>query len=534
MTQISRTVDDIVVGAGSGGCALAARLSENPDRTVLLLEAGEWDAQSAIHEVRLSALLGLWRRAEAEGIDWGYVTEPEPFLGGRRVPVARGKVVGGSGSVNALMWVRGNRRDFDEWRRLGNRGWSYRDLLPCFKRAEDYRGRPSPYRGVRGPIGVHDHTAPTPVAQGFVDAAAEAGFPGRGQDYNGPEQEGFGFLYQTTRTGHGTRCSTATGYLRPALSRRNLTVLTGARATRLLLRAGRARGVTYVRGGRTRTVRARGEIVLCAGTFETPKLLMLSGIGPAARLAEHGIPCLMSLPGVGEGLQDHPFVSVCEASPTEHPEAELVSEAGLFVRVGDSAETLGRPDVQFSFGTAKFLPADAVPADIRGPGFTLAATAVRPRSRGRVALRSADPEQPATVLGGYLSCGADTDTLVRGLELARELIATEALRPFRGVELCPGPSVRTRKELRAHVTANASTLWHPVGTCRMGADPQAVVDAELRVHGVDGLRIADASVMPTITTGNTNAPVVMIAEKAADLMRATTTGSNKGVDYANR
>jgi choline dehydrogenase len=507
----NRHFDYVVIGAGSAGCAVAHRLSEHEDNNVLLLEAGGWDARPEIHAVDVPSLVASWTADWHDELDWGYATQPEPHMDNRRIPIARGRVLGGCGAVDALMWVRGNRLDYDRWAEQGAKGWSFDDVLPYFVRAEDYVGPFTALRGEGGPIGVYEHRNPTPIACAFVNALRELGY-GEDRDYNGPQQTGFGFFYQTTRTASGERCSPATGYLHPIADRGNLSIQVKAQVTRLVLTGDRVTRVDYVVDGRPESVGVGVEAVLCGGAFETPKLLMLSGIGPAAQLRAQGIACHHDSPEVGQNLQDHLFVPVCYQSKLDHPVAELISESGLFTHSG-IGDPDGPPDLQLTFGTAKFLPPDAPARSQEGPGFTFGPVLTQPRSRGSVELADADPISPAVIRAGYLSIDDDAEVLVRGIELSRQVAATRPFDPFRGDELAPG-----RRGLREYVAANATTLWDPVGTCRMGIDDRAVVDPELRVRGVRGLRVADASVMPSIIAGNTNAPSVMIGEKAADLI----------------
>jgi len=520
------SVDYVVVGAGSSGSVLANRLSADPGRTVLLLEAGDWDDRPEIHRVDAGSVLALLTSEWSPQLDWGYATEPEQQLGGRTVPVARGKVVGGSSSVNALMWVRGNPADYDRWSHQGNPGWAFEDVLPYFKRAESYAGpgAGSPLRGGDGPVHVRALDEPSPIARAFVRAAGELGYASDAMfDYNGPQQHGNGFFYQTTRTGANRRSSTATAYLSPALDRPNLRVEVRAQATRLVMAERRVVGIEYLQDGELHSVEVGREVIVSAGAFESPKLLMLSGIGPAQHLKEHGIAAVQDLPGVGKNLQDHVFVPVCYEARQEHPAGALLSEAGLFTHTGGSPEVaecgqFPSPDLQFTFGPVKFLPPTASPEQWEGPGFTFAPIALLPESRGEVRLRSDDPSATAEVRANYLESEADLEVLLHGLKLARELARTGAFDALRGEELAPGEQVREDADLREYIRANASTLWHPVGTCRMGEDGNSVVDAELRVHGIEGLRVADASIMPEIVAGNTNAACVMIGEKAADLI----------------
>jgi choline dehydrogenase len=517
--------DYVIVGAGAAGCVLAARLSEDPHTRVLLLEAGGPDRA---RELAIPAAFG---RMLKSACDWAYETEPEPGLDGRRLYWPRGKVLGGSSSLNAMVYIRGQREDYDGWEKLGNSGWSFTDVLPYFRRAEDQARGASTYHGAGGPLGVSDLRTVNPLSRAFVAAGAELGYPAN-PDFNGAEQGGFGF-YQVTQR-RGRRESAATAYLRPARRRPNLVVRTGAHATRIIIERGRARGVEYAAGGTRHDARATRETLLCGGTVNSPQLLMLSGIGPAEHLRTLGVAVAADLPGVGENLQDHlavPVAYACREPVTlvnaerigslvayllfrRGPLTSNVAEAGAFVRTSPES---GRPDLQFHFGPVWFIRHGL--GNPPGHGFTFGPTLLHPQSRGRVRLRTTDPFAPPAIHAGYLTEPADAAPLIAGIRLSRRLAATRAFARFCGSESLPGLSLTDERDLRAFVRAHAETLYHPVGTCRMGVDRGAVVDPHLRVRGIEALRVVDASVMPLIPGGNTNAPTIMIAEKAVDLIR---------------
>lgn len=506
--------DVIVVGAGSAGCVVAHRLVTETDARVLLVEAGGPDTRPEIHDELVSSTLSLWGPGE---LDWGYQTEPQDALQGRTVPVARGKVWGGSSSINAMVHVRGNHRDYDHWAELGNPGWGYQDVLPYFKRSEDFEGGESTYRGAGGPLSVIYHADPTPVSELLFPATAEIGLRDRGAkfDYNAEHQEDSPFYYQTTKTRQHRRASTAVAYLYAIQQQPNLTLLSNARVTRLLVEGGRVAGIEYRRDGRTLQARADREVVVCGGAYESPKLLMLSGFGPAQTLRQHDIPVVVDLPGVGQNLQDHMILGVCYLSQQEHPwPPTLIAETGFFTRTRSGEPS---PDLQLKFGGLKFV---SPPYDREGPGFTFAPVIIQPKSVGHLTLRSNSPRDLAILQPNYLRDQADVESFLAGIRLARALAASSALADFVKVEIAPGPEVTSDADLVDFIRANAGTLWHPVGTCAMGTDGAAVVDAELRVRGVAGLRVADASVMPRIVAGNTNAACIMIGERAADLVRA--------------
>lgn len=524
--------DYIIVGAGSAGCVLANRLSAARDVRVLLLEAGGRDRSPFIHMPA-----GIARLVNDPRIDWRYYTEPEPELQQRHLYWPRGRVLGGSSSINAMCYTRGNRLDYDEWADLGCAAWNYANVLPYFRKAEDQSRGADEYHGVGGPLAVEDLRFRNPLSAVFVDAAAECGLA-RNDDFNGSAQEGAGFYQVTQRAGR--RCSAAVAYLNPARSRRNLSIMTRSHATRILFEGSRAVGVEYRWGERIVQARALREVLITAGAIGSPQLLMLSGVGAADRLAALQIPIVADIPQVGENLQDH--LDFCTLNKCHQPitydfnsRQELgvairyflthsgpgvsnVAEAGAFVRTRLATDS--RPDVQLHFVPAQLD--DHGRNRLEGHGFTVHACALRPRSRGRVVLRSKEPEDRPRIHPCYLSEPGDLDVLLEGIRISREIIHAAPFAPFRGAEIFPGEGLSTRFDLEQVVRRKAETIYHPVGTCRMGSDCESVVDEQLRVRGVAALRVADASVMPRLIGGNTNAPTIMIAEKAADLIRAAT------------
>jgi choline dehydrogenase len=521
----SEEFDVVVVGAGSAGCAVAGRLTEDPSLNVLLLEAGGSDDVLEVHVP--AGCYKIWRTRR----DWNYTTEPQPGLDGRKLFWPRGKLLGGSSSINAMIYMRGAKADYDEWAELtGDPSWSYDNVLPVFRRMEDNARGADEYHGVGGPLRVEDLRSPHPWTRAVVQSAVAAGYP-RNDDFNGAGQEGVG-QYQVTQK-RGRRWSAADAYLHPAMQRPNLTVRTGALTTRVLIEGGRATGVEYRSGGRVHTARARREVVLSGGAINTPQLLLLSGIGPADHLREVGVDVVHDLPGVGGGLQDHPLVPVVSnvrsgtslrlaESPVNlalwkamgrGPLTSNLAESGLFTR---SSPELSEPDLQFHFLPVKFWKQAEIDPDAEA--FSTLVVLVRVHSRGSVRLRSADPTWAPAIDAGYLTDSRDLDALVSGVEKAREIASHAPLASVLDSEWSPGAAVQGRDALRATVKDTLESLYHPVSSCRMGTDEQAVLDSQLRVRGIDGLRVADASAMPTLVRGNTNAPTILIGERAADLI----------------
>lgn len=517
--------DYIIVGAGSAGCALASRLSEDSQTSVLLLEAGGKDNEQKIH------IPAAFSQLFKTSYDWEYYTEEEPGMVNRKMYWPRGKVLGGSSSINAMIYIRGHRHDYDTWREAGNEGWGYSDVLPYFKKAENQERGPSEYHGVGGPLNVADMRYVNPLSRAFVAACLETGMPAN-EDFNGAVNEGAG-IFQTTQK-NGARWSTVNAYLKPALGRPNLTVRPQTQVARIVIEKGRAVGVAYLVNGQVETVRANREVLICGGAINSPQLLMLSGVGPAEHLREMGIEVLVDLPGVGENLQDHLAagaayqstqpISLANAQKPANllnylffkkgPFTSTIAEAGAFIKTRSDAPA---PDIQYHFAPTFFKAHGFEP--VEGHGFTIAPTLLHPSSRGSIRLRSSDPTAHAVICANYFTTEEDVQVMLAGMKIAHEIAHTRAFAPFLGPESEPGTWKRSDSETIQAIRESAETLYHPAGTCKMGNDALAVVDSQLRVRGVDGLRVVDASIMPTVIGGNTNAPTIMIAEKAADLIK---------------
>ncbi|MCU0500376.1 MAG: choline dehydrogenase [Anaerolineae bacterium] len=528
----SREADYVIVGAGSAGCVLANRLSARPDVKVILLEAGGRDWNPWIH-----IPVGYFKTMHNPAVDWCYRTQPDPGLNGRRLDWPRGKVLGGSSSLNGLLYVRGQPQDYDRWAQLGNPGWGWEDVLPLFKRSENQQRGADAFHGDKGPLSVSDMRLSRPICDAWIEAAQAAGYPFN-PDYNGVTQEGVSFFQLTTR--NGRRCSSAVAFLNPARGRHNLTIVTRAAACRILLDGRRAVGIAYRDvGGVEHVVRARAEVILSSGAIGSPQLLMVSGIGEATQLQEHGIGVVHALRGVGKNLQDHlqaRLVFKCNEPTLNDEVRSLINKARValqyalyragpmtmaaslatgFIRTGDHVET---PDIQFH---VQPWSADSPGAGVHPfSAFTMSVCQLRPESRGEIRLASSDAAVYPSIHPNYLSTPTDCRTIVEGVRIARRIARKAPLAHKISEEFRPNKtlSLDDFEGTLDWVRNNSTTIYHPTGTCKMGRGDDAVVDARLRVHGIDGLRVADCSIMPEIVSGNTNAPAIMIGEKASDMI----------------
>jgi choline dehydrogenase len=522
--------DFIIIGAGSSGCVLANRLSANPDARVLLVEAGGADRSPFIHMPA-----GINRVKDNPKTDWIYRTSPQPSLGGRTIAVPRGKVLGGSSAINAMVYIRGQRQDYDDWRDMGNASWGYEDVLPYFIKSEGNSGvgLEAGYHGTDGPLGVMDRVYTHPLSDAFVDSGIAAGLP-ENKDFNGTSQEGVG-RYQVTQR-DSKRCSAAVAYLRPVMSRPNLTVATGAHVLEIMTAGNRAIGVRYRQKGKTHTAEAANEVILSAGAINSPQLLLLSGVGPAGELAAHGIKVAADLPGVGKNLQDHLNLSVLAKT---HDPISLAGIASgfkamralgqfLYNRTGpgttNGAESggfyasplsPGRPDIQLHL--VPLMLGDGM-QDVGIHGVTVHACNLRPTDRGELTLASNDPMAAPIIDNRFLGTDGNIQVMREGLAIAREILASGPMAKLISDEYLPGKDVTAISAIDQFIRSNSETEYHPSGTCKMGSDDMAVFDADLRVRGFDNLRVVDASVMPSLISGNKNAPCMMIAEKAADMI----------------
>ena len=527
MNQHADIYDYIIVGAGSAGCTLAYRLTEDPKVKVLLLEAGGKDSNMWIH-----IPVGYIKTLDMPSLNWRFETEPEAGTNNRAIPIPRGKVLGGSSSINGMVYVRGQPLDYDTWSQLGNRGWSYESVLPYFKKAENYESSDNPARGKGGPLNTSEGTERAEVLDAIIDAAEQSGYP-KNLDYNSGDQEGFGYFQVTQK--NGRRWSTAKAYLEPAMGRPNLHLEINAQTTKVILEGKRAVGVAYRQGGREKQARAGREVLLAAGAVQSPQLLELSGIGDPAVLGAHGIEVVHALAGVGANYQDHYIVR--QTWKVKQPITLNEQTRGFFIAkevlkyaftrkgimtfpggilsgyVRTRPEVAG-PDVQYTIVHASFKDVKKRVFDTH-PGMTIAPCQLRPDSRGTIHIKSSNPQAAPAIRGNFLAEENDQRTIVAGMKI----VGAPALAAYAGDEIDPGRDVNTDDEFLAFARAYGNTVYHPVGTCKMGSDPMAVVDDRLKVHGIEGLRVIDASVMPTLVSGNTNAPTIMIAEKAADMLK---------------
>src|SRR5262245_14798256 len=517
--------DYVIIGAGSAGCVLANRLTEDPTVKVVLLDAGGPDKKQ---DIQIPAAFPKLFKTEC---DWAYETEEQPQMYGRKIFWPRGKSLGGSSSINAMIYCRANRRDHDRWAEFGIEGWSYQEVLPYYKKSQNNERGANEYHGTGGPLNVANLRCINPLSRLFVEAAQQFGYQ-MNDDFNGASQDGIGFFQVTQK--NGKRQSAAAAFLKPALSRPNLTVKTHAHVTKLLLDRNRAAGVAFVQGGKNDVARASREVILSGGTINSPQLLMLSGIGPADHLRKLDIPVIADLPGVGQNLQDHQLIGVeyeCTRPIGLHradnvkniinylifkkgPLTSTIAEAGGFIKTRSGIDL---PDVELVFAPVFYMDNGFKNPDLHG--FSVGIAIQHPESRGEIKLRMNDPFTPPLIHPNYVAYESDLASGIEGVKIGREILNSKQFENYRGREWWPGPEKRNDEELAEHIRHTADTIYHPIGTCKMGNDPMSVVDDHLRVRGIDGLRVVDASVIPSQITGHTNAPTIMIAEKAADLIR---------------